>query len=311
VPSDPDSHPDEVVLPAPAPATSHHVNGGPSKQLRPAAPNGQPMPASTRFGNGNNSTGRPGPPHPHALPQTPNNGFQRSTSVGGMQGRLPQGVTALQAPVIQGRILHQPNRPAPLSAPPSPNHPKTSSDEDGDLRQLQPPVGGSVGFFSARAAINSNLEGPEPPQAVKNLPAFDPRAESPSIRRTAGIDHQTSKPLTKNLEHIAVASQVHSPTGVPAHMRPSLMNPSMDNTRRIGAPQSPGSMGMGNRGAYKAPTILKRVNDNSHSNGNDGGTSAGHGQQGMRPPLGDISGQGNLPSADVGGDIKRQRLNGL
>lgn len=77
------------------------------------------------------------------------------------------------------------------------------------------------------------------------------------------------------------------------------MNPNMDNARKIGAPQSP----MGNRGAYKAPSMMKRANDNVAVNG--------YAPPGMRQPLGDISGQGNVSTADGGGDVKRQRLDGL
>ncbi|EFE31460.1 RAD52 DNA repair protein RADC [Trichophyton benhamiae CBS 112371] len=51
-----------------------------------------------------------------------------------------------------------------------------------------------VGFFSARAAealIN------DPHTAVKSAPVFDPQFDSPSIRKTAGIDHTSSSPIVR------------------------------------------------------------------------------------------------------------------
>ncbi|TVY82433.1 DNA repair and recombination protein rhm52, partial [Lachnellula suecica] len=138
--ADPDAHPDEVVLP-PQPVASRHFNGarnvnpgmnGPNQNRPPIK---QPMAAPI---------GRPQNPAP-PQPQTPNSGFSRSTSGAGSGMRPPTDSGPLQRPNLQGqapRVLNQPSRNGPPSAPASPARLNSSNDE--------PPAQG--GFFSARVA---------------------------------------------------------------------------------------------------------------------------------------------------------------
>lgn len=180
-----------------------------------------------------------------------------------------------------------------------------------------PPAGEATGFFSARAvreipedalATGATLA----PQAGQ---VFNPRAESPSIRKTPGIDHTKSKPLARNGQHIAppstqearvggaapgangVAAGTPSRAAVQPHPRPgNVVNPQFDAARRIGAPGGPGSP-LANRGQYRPPTIVnKRPLEGT----------AGSGLHG-RTPLADVSNNagGAVATATSGPDVKR------
>ncbi|KAH6722569.1 RAD52 DNA repair protein [Leptodontidium sp. MPI-SDFR-AT-0119] len=192
------------------------------------------------------------------------------------------------------RVLNQPSRNGPPSAPASPARLNKPSSNDSDTTSL-PPQG--QGFFSARAAQmlpeGTTTDGAPPPAIPAHLPVFNPHAESPSIRKTPGIDHKSSKPLTRDLKHVPGSSQAVGAPGAgagagPAGPRSNIMNPQFDNTRRIGAPGSPSPMM--NRNSYKPPTMSKRPVDS-------------------RAPLHDLPPNGGLGS-EAGGDLKRQRLNG-
>jgi len=196
---------------------------------------------------------------------------------------------AQPAPVA--RVLNQPSRNGPPSAPHSPaRQPVSSASDDPGL-----PAPGQ-GFFSAKAAIRepegSAIE-PLPPH-IANLPAFNPHAESPSIRRTVGVDHNSSKPLTRDLKHVAIAPGSSQSVTAGPGIRANAVNPQLDATRRIGVPR--GGSPMANRGSYKPPTIKRPIDT--------GGLGAGN-----RPPLVDLPTNGAVGSAD-GGDVKRQRING-
>jgi len=284
--ADPESHPDEVVIAPEPPAASHHFNGGRGRQPppnggtpvvnRPPANRPQPVSGPGRgqsVGNSNQAV----------QPQTPNSGFTRSNSGAG-QAMRPPADTGLQArPVIGGRVLNQPSRNGPPSAPVSPVRPNRSSD---DADPGMPPQG--AGFFSARAAAmlpeGQTAEG-APAPIHNHLPAFNPHAESPSIRKTAGIDHKTSKPLTRDLKHVPASSQ--SVAASPGLKTTNVVNPQLDAARRIGAPG--GFSPMANRGSFKQP--LKRPVDVG----------------GNRTPLTDLPANGTI-GGDAG-DVKRQRIN--
>jgi DNA repair and recombination protein RAD52 len=214
-------------------------------------------------------------------------------------GRPAQPVQPMQAiqPVVAGRVLNQPSRSGigPPSAPASPAHLNNRSlnSDDADTSGL-PPQG--AGFFSARAAAMVPEGAPGdalPPSHINNLPAFNPHLESPSIKRTPGIDHKSSKPLTRDLKHVPSSSQIPNP-GLGAGIgRGSVVNPQLDATRRIGAPGMGIGSPMQNRGSYKPPTMKRPVD-----------TGGG----GNRAPLGDLPPNG--PIAADGADAKRQRLSG-
>ncbi|KAK0106917.1 DNA repair protein rad52 [Cadophora gregata] len=302
--ADPDSHPDEVVVPEPPAAASHHFNGarngnalpnsGIQNQSRPQVNHPQPRAPP----------GRPTGPAPQnsnlpPQPQTPNSRFTRTSSGAGQQYRPQPDANAQNRPMpppnpIAGRVLNQPSRNGPPSAPASPARLNKPSSNDNDITSL-PPQG--QGFFSARAAQmlpeGTTTDGAPPPAIPAHLPVFNPHAESPSIRKTPGIDHKSSKPLTRDLKHVPGSSQAVAAAPGAGAPRPNIMNPQLDNTRRIGAPGSPSPM-MNNRNSYKPPTIANKRPVDSRAPLHD------------LPPNGAIAGAG----AEQGGDVKRQRMNG-
>ena len=150
----------------------------------------------------------------------------------------------------------------------------------------EPPPGVPEGFVTGRSAPLEDGKPPMPPVA------FNPHAESPSIRRTQGINPGKSVPIMRqslqtgqpnaNGQPVQAPSAPPQPVnGAPTPIRSNFVNPSADPNRRIGMPGGGGGGGMQNRGAYKPPTSLKR------------------------PALTDVS---NLPQVDGGTDQKKQRV---
>lgn len=130
-----------------------------------------------------------------------------------------------------------------------------------------------IGFFTARAA-ESLQNGPRVP--LKGT-AFNPHLESPSIRKTAGVDHTKTKPVGR--EAVGGAPQAPVP-------RANYVNPQSDKTRRVGMPMGAPSP-LQNRGSYKPPQ-MKRPVENS----------------GPRLALSDVT---NVV-IDASGDVKRQKV---
>lgn len=102
-----------------------------------------------------------------------------------------------------------------------------------------------IGFFTARAA--------ESVQNVSSIsvkaPAFNPHLESPSIRKTAGVDHTKTKPVGKEM----VAT---SPVAIPPRSIVNYVNPQTDRARRVGMPLVAASP-LQNRNSYKPPQIKR------------------------------------------------------
>ncbi|KAL9133390.1 MAG: hypothetical protein Q9175_005427 [Cornicularia normoerica] len=170
-----------------------------------------------------------------------------------ISGQQPPAPRLLQNAPIQGKVL--------LNEMPSLDSSSTSEHD--------PPVG----FFTARAA--ESLQ--NCPGLPLKAPAFNPHLESPSIRKTAGVDHTKTKPVGRE----AVGAPPQS--AVP---RANFVNPQSDKTRRVGMPMGAVSL-VQNRGSYKPPR-MKRPVENS----------------GPRSALGDVT---NVVS-DGSGDVKRQKL---
>lgn len=238
----------------------------------------------------NNSMQRPNSPLTHnyskttghiAAPQTPMN---EGTSISALPSNVtegsqkpgqetkPQDVPALQQQVKSSITAQQ--RPAPRlpqNAKPRVNlvSNETPSLVSPSTSENDPPVG----FFTARAA-ESLQNGPGLPLKA---PAFNPHLESPSIRKTAGVDHTKTKPVGRE----AVGPPLQA-----AVSRASFVDPQSDKTRRVGMPMGAASP-LQNRGSYKPPQ-LKRPVENS----------------GPRTALGDVT---NMAS-DASGHFKRQKI---
>ena len=100
-----------------------------------------------------------------------------------------------------------------------------------------------TGFFTARAAESIQNAVGMPLKA----PAFNPHLESPSIRKTAGVDHTKTKPVEKEAVRLPP--------------RPNFVNPQTDKARRVGMPVGTGSP-LQNRNSYRAPQMKRQVEMN-------------------------------------------------
>ncbi|KJZ79582.1 hypothetical protein HIM_01051 [Hirsutella minnesotensis 3608] len=266
-----EGHPDEIMVPLPV------AKPAPQPQIQPPARTYSTNASTVGANNGNQR------------PQTPNSGVRHSLPHAEAPNNQPMPAKDRDS----NHALPPPSRPGPQQ----------------NNNSAEP-----MAFFSARS-VGQNLDAPMGGQAgtFQGGPAkqlFNPKAESPSIRKTPGIDHSSSRPLARNGQHVVpTASQasVGQGSGAGGHTpgRPSIngarsnvVNPSLDQTRRIGAPGGPGSP-LANRGSYKPPTMKRPLPSDANS------TNA------ARSPLVDIatntSGQGNATAGD-GADAKRQRM---
>lgn len=215
---------------------------------------------------------------------------------------------------IPGNNMNRPPQPQPHTPrqgqPPRPQNAPQGRDS---LNQAMAPPpqaapGEPVAFFSARSTMpDSNQSGGNQNQQ-KQL--FNPKADSPSIRKTPGIDHTSSKPVARSGQHVPPAnSQAPSTqsgnTGGFTPLRQSVSssqargnatNPSIDQARRIGAPGGGLGSPLANRGQYKPPTMKRTL------------PSEGNGADGPRAPLVDIPTNASNGSSGDGLDAKRQKV---
>lgn len=256
-----------------------------------------------------NNAQRNGVPRMQSMPNVRPPNVQQPQPPQGLQG--PQRPPAVQRPQTNaaqgpsGRMLppQTPGHQRPSAAVNGPNgldgagsRSTSSSAEEGLPQQrnngasteqsddyqppvpTEPPAGVPVGFVTGRSAsfLTQAAEG-----KLTNAPAaFNPHAESPSIRRTQGVNPGKSAPIMRESlgSALATASDQQNPQQGTGPNRANFTNPSVDPTRRIGMP---GGGGPPNRGAYKPPSAVKR------------------------PALTDVS---NLPQVDGGTDAKKQRV---
>ena len=210
----------------------------------PTTPNAMMAPATNGHqmaknpGNGQYSNGGMVQRHQQPLQQMNNqNRPQGMSSHVQLPGAPASFNPNIGPPPQQGAVL---TRAGPPSNTP-PSKPSGSAEID-------PPVG----FFTARAAeCLQNASGLPP-----NVPLFNPHAESPSIRKTAGVDHTKTKPVVRDSIAAPAATSVNQSLP-PARM--NFVNPQTDQTRRIGMPGT-GSP-MQNRNSYKPPQMMKRPAD--------------------------------------------------
>ena len=276
-------HPDEVTLPTNAAPPIRHEMNTPSRPPNARQYNVQNQSLNTTNGpSGPNQQQRMAPPPNNAVPLQPQNKPASATH----QQQKSSNTDHSSSPGVPSQHLAPQTLPANAQTTPS------------------------LGFYSARAAAHIAVEGPAAVPLPTNIPKFDPHAESPSIRKTAGIDHKRSVPVKRGPVPTPVPPlprDLPSPAGQAPR---DFVNPSADMHRRIGAPgamQSPAGKGGVNASAYRPPT--RRGPDViGPATGAAVGQTAGPVK---RAPLGDVSNmqQGN---AGVGGDgdVKRPRLSG-
>ncbi|EPE08189.1 dna repair and recombination protein rhm52 [Ophiostoma piceae UAMH 11346] len=275
-----EGHPDEVAIPEPTTTTS--AISAPS--LPPPRPN-QP--------SRNTSPVRQLPPHladgarppPPRPPQTPGsmNGRPNGGNIGGQQFSKPQ---------------------APVQ-----NKPDNSSAAD---------VGTGTPWLSARAVSKAN-DGDDISAVAQSGQLFNHKAETPSIPRTPGVDHNTSARISRQAAlqkatrgagapATPVPGRAGSPSPAPTGglggpaTRSGLnhpIGPGGEPARRIGAPPSTSSP-LANRGQFRPPP-MKRGPPNEAPAGV------------ARPPLADVPSNVSVGNAAMaagadGIDAKRQKL---
>lgn len=239
------------------------------------------------------------------------NGPTANTTTAVATAATARGPTGAQPPARNGSI----SGPKP---PQTPNHNQNQAQGSRAGPAMQPPAqqpnpAEPVAFFSARSVPTdpNNQAGQNASATAQSRQLFDPKAESPSIRKTPGIDHSSSKPLTRSGQHVPPASQGDAnnnaggasstgftparPTVPGSQSRGNVLNPSLDQTRRIGAPGGAGSP-LANRGQYKPPT-MKRPLGGDNTNGNGG----------QRVPLSDVPTNGGGVAAPTGDGLETKR----
>ena len=191
-------------------------------------------------------------------------------------------------------------------------------------------AGAGAAFFSARAVdvLRDN------PSAAQAAPQFDPHAESPSIRKTAGFDHSKSIPIKKPmLSGNGGGGGTSSPAATAAapNLPRDYVNPSMDMHRKIGAPVGSGISGGGGIGpstsSYRPltrPNIdpsrnritpsnntagsgVVQQNNTPNSNSNNMNDINNNNLGKRRPPLSDMSNPNIIPSLGSNDPQKRMK----
>ncbi|KAJ5324251.1 Rad52/22 double-strand break repair protein [Penicillium atrosanguineum] len=255
----------------------------PSKPERWNGPNAavrQSLPPNTRP----TPSAMPGPQQPMAAPGVPQNNPNIRPAVAPQLQPVPNSNA-------QNSNGPQQVKREPLQAP----------NQDAN----QPPGSQSVGFFSARAAdmLRDNPNGGQIQGSQ-----FDPHAESPSIRKTAGVDHTKSVPITRPM----LTGSSGSPA--PNNSR-DFVNPATDLQRRVGAPGAAAAAAASplSRGpSVSSYRPLTRPNVQSPGPTNRGGSVPPPNLNGKRPPLNDVTNATTSPgvnSAPPGpNDPKRPRM---
>ncbi|BCR85137.1 RAD52 DNA repair protein RADC [Aspergillus chevalieri] len=181
---------------------------------------------------------------------------------------------------FQNPSTAQPGQPRPNQGLDT-NNTDPIKREPGQNADMPPPGTPSASFFSARA-VDMLRDNPNVPSGA---PQFDPHAQSPSIRKTAGVDHSKSVPISKPM--VASASPAANNTR-------DFVNPSTDMNRRIGAPGGGGFGSPMNRGqSTSSYRPLTRPNIDPRNATNPALANRGSvGPQninGKRPPLNDVT----------------------
>ncbi|GAB7344937.1 hypothetical protein MBLNU457_3370t1 [Dothideomycetes sp. NU457] len=224
--------------------------------------------------------------------QRPNNNTMR-----------PNGV---MPPPTGNNAVHQaPNRVGPSSGGQANNGTNNNTNQtNGPNNRVTPPA---MDMTDASGAMGPPMPMELPPDAPTGfvtgraaqggkITPFDPHAESPSIRRTAGVSAKSAPIKRSDIGQ----PEAPPPAKVPANLsaqnamavnRPNFVNPAADANRRIGMPGGMQSPMGGNRGAYKPPAIKRPAPPETPS----------------RQPLADMS---NMQQNDGPNEAKKPRLEG-
>ncbi|KAJ5238529.1 Rad52/22 double-strand break repair protein [Penicillium chermesinum] len=223
------------------------------------------------------------PEPPRAQPPTPMN--NPAAHRGPAAGRFdPNVVTPSKPERWNGQNGQTSNAPVPVK-----REPPSGLNQD----SIPPSASQTVGFYSARVA-DSLRDNPNAAPAPGSQ--FDPHADSPSIRKTAGVDHTKSVPISRPM--LAGASPA------PNSSSRDFMNPATDLQRRVGAPGGPAGgagspLSRGPSTSSYRPLTRPNVDQRSVSNPtpmNGGSVPPQNNPNGKRPPLNDVTNATAEPS---------------
>lgn len=260
------SHPDEVRVDDSLASNAGEGNG---QQQRQPPPQQHQQPQELRAVNIQAPTpmqGMQAPQRPQNVQGPPMNAAQRPTNAARMGPPQTPGNHAPPSARYQQQMGNaNGNAPAQQQSNTDPQRSNSSSEDSAhslEPRPQAPPPGAPIGFVTGRKAdlVNASTGAGA---AAEGL-AFNPHAESPSIRRTQGVNPGKSAPITRDvLKAAKEGQQQQQPAQQQAAggSRPSgtnYTNPSADMNRKIGMPQSPvgggGFSGGRGSGAYKPHT---------------------------------------------------------
>ncbi|KAI9850082.1 MAG: DNA repair protein rad52 [Thelocarpon superellum] len=204
--------------------------------------------ASAPAANGLGRNGTVGPQGNQGRPSMPS--APRTPVAAGPPARMGPPHNAIAS---NGQRSNGPMQTSTNHRPPPSNGPQAGQGSDASMP--------SPGFYTARAAPLVQASETAPPP---NAPTFNPHAESPSIRKTSGIDHSKTKPVTRDVQ--AGVATVTTTTSV---VRPTALTSGShgpmgagDQTRKVGMPNvSSPMLNRGNASSYKppGPALGKRV----------------------------------------------------
>ncbi|KAJ5867402.1 DNA repair and recombination protein [Penicillium chrysogenum] len=302
-------NPDEIVIDTeiqreqqrPAPTNGPAPQRGP-----PARPGFNPAvvtPSKPERWNGSGQAGRPNPinarQNPSAIPSPALQGRP-------MAGQGPAQNLANPRPSAAQQTVGQ--NAAQSNIAQAPVKKETGPGGFQGNQDMNPPQGTpSTGFYSARAV---DLLRENPNSVPSGAPQFDPHAESPSIRKTAGVDHSKSIPIARPM----LSSASPAP---PNNNTRDFVNPATDMQRRVGAPGGGISSPVSRGPSISSYRPLTRPNIDQRNVSNPGMANRGtmppqQNLNGKRPPLLDVTNADATPGAGVPApgpnDPKRPRV---
>lgn len=286
-------HPDEVALPTDSAETSRTAVNGPPDRVLPTYKTELTTPSKPLTSGVHD----------------PRVGGTRPAQMTAASGIIPQPLPGqrphgVPAPAIKPAAVldtrPQSDNIARASSPHFPA-PHLGAQDSGQRNSTAATGTFSPGFYSAKAAENIDDNNNVIPTAGA-APRFNPHAESPSIRKTSGVNHNKSIPLKRDL------------TPDTTLLTTNIINPHSDQVRRVGAPGVNGQFSNvrgPSTSAYRPPTRRGPEPPVGHtSNAAEPGGVDRVLHAAKRIPLGDVSNaQHNVTAVtNDGADAKRQRL---
>ncbi|KAK5720841.1 DNA repair protein rad52 [Elasticomyces elasticus] len=262
-----------------APVQGHQQYQAQQRPPQQQQPHGQPHQPPAQAHQQNQPQHSGGSGGNHSNPSSATTVADSPSNIGG--NKPPQQQHQNQHQNTNGGAQQQHTNPLPPPPPAAPNqHPELPLPRE-------PPPGAPDGFITARST--AGLQGVARISAPDVPVPFNPHADSPSIRRTHGVNPGKSAAVMRTA--ISAGPITVPPANgnggmvTPGRQVRNFVEPAADTNRRIGAP---GGMGGRGSGAFRAPTSVVGV---------------------KRPALADVSNV-HLNQMDGAGDGKKPKTDG-